>query len=339
MSEYISGGAETSSSISRCAPAGSARRPLKAVDGVIVRHRARARRWAWWASRAAARPRWAAPFCTCTRPPSGDVIYDGTKIHAATTSEQLPPRDADGVSGSVLLAQPAHDRGATSWASRWTSTICTQTARSATRRSRELLTAGGPEQRPRAPLRARVLRRSASAHRHRARARCTARSSSCATSRSSALDVSIQAQIINTFEELQEKLGIAYLFIAHDLLVVQHISQPHRGDVSGPDRRDCAIPTSVIDASDASLYPVADLGHTRFPTRTRHARATAYRWRATCPARMHMPTGCPFRTRCRYATEQVRAGVPAAGRGRARPQHRLLEPPLLILADGTAGFE
>ena len=41
----------------------------------------------------------------------------------------------------------------------------------------------------------------------------------------SALDVSIQAQVINTFEELQQKLGISYLFIAHDLLVVQHISK------------------------------------------------------------------------------------------------------------------
>lgn len=124
----------------------------------------------------------------------------------------------------------------------------------------------------------------------------------------SALDVSIQAQIINTFEDLQKKLGIAYLFIAHDLLVVQHIS--HRIAVMYLGRIvEVGTSEDVIDRpqhpytqSLISAIPIPDPD----TARTRHRIPLE----GDVPSPLHMPTGCPFRTRCRYATDKCARECP-----------------------------
>ena len=124
----------------------------------------------------------------------------------------------------------------------------------------------------------------------------------------SALDVSIQAQVVNMFEDLQKKLGIAYLFIAHDLLVVQHIS--HRIAVMYLGRIvEVGTSEDVIDRpqhpytqSLISAIPIPDPD----TARTRHRIPLE----GDVPSPLHMPTGCPFRTRCRYATDKCARECP-----------------------------
>jgi len=117
----------------------------------------------------------------------------------------------------------------------------------------------------------------------------------------SALDVSIQAQIINTFEELQEKLGIAYLFIAHDLLVVQHMSRRiavmYLGRIVeiGSAKDILGKPIHPYTESLISAIPMPD------PETARHKHRIILE--GDVPSPLHMPAGCPFRTRCRYATK------------------------------------
>lgn len=124
----------------------------------------------------------------------------------------------------------------------------------------------------------------------------------------SALDVSIQAQVVNMFEDLQEKLGMAYLFIAHDLLVVQHISDRiavmylgHMMELADADEL-MNNPIHPYTQSLLSAVPVPD------PETARHSQRIILE--GDVPSPLHMPTGCPFRSRCRYATEQCAVEMP-----------------------------
>lgn len=124
----------------------------------------------------------------------------------------------------------------------------------------------------------------------------------------SALDVSIQAQVVNMFEELQEKLGVAYLFIAHDLLVVRHISDRiavmYLGKMVeiGDADEVCDSPIHPYSQSLLSAVPIPD------PKITRARQRIVLE--GDVPSPLNMPTGCPFRTRCKYATEACAQSMP-----------------------------
>ena len=124
----------------------------------------------------------------------------------------------------------------------------------------------------------------------------------------SALDVSIQAQVINMFDDLQDELGLTYLFIAHDLLVVRHIS----------DRIAVMYLGKMVELADAEeiynhpLHPYSQSLLSAVPLPDPKAARANKRivLSGDIPSPLNAPSGCPFRTRCRYATEQCAQSMP-----------------------------
>jgi oligopeptide transport system ATP-binding protein len=124
----------------------------------------------------------------------------------------------------------------------------------------------------------------------------------------SALDVSIQAQIINLLEELQEKLGLTYLFIAHDLAVVRHIS----------DRVAVMYVGKIVEVTDRNeifdnpLHPYtrALLSSIPIPDPVLEKRRTRMILVGDVPSPVNPPTGCRFNPRCPYAEDNCRTDEP-----------------------------
>ncbi|MGY3621102.1 ABC transporter ATP-binding protein [Bradyrhizobium sp. USDA 10063] len=138
----------------------------------------------------------------------------------------------------------------------------------------------------------------------------------------SALDVSIQAQVVNVFVELQQRLGIAYLFIAHDLAVVRHVSDRiavmYLGrivEIAARDeiyRRPLHPYTQALLAAVPVADPVVEAARKRVPVS------------GEVPSAMNPPSGCRFHTRCPLAMDRCRHEDPTLrdlGAGRAVACH------------------
>ena len=124
----------------------------------------------------------------------------------------------------------------------------------------------------------------------------------------SALDVSIQAQVINMFAELQEEFGLTYLFIAHDLLVVRHIS----------DRIAVMYLGKMVELADANeiydhpLHPYSKSLLSAVPVPDPKIARANQRivLSGDIPSPLNAPSGCPFRTRCPYACDKCAESMP-----------------------------
>ena len=124
----------------------------------------------------------------------------------------------------------------------------------------------------------------------------------------SALDVSIQAQVVNLFKELRQKLGLTYLFIAHDLSMVKYISDTVAVMYLG----------KIVEISNSHeiyrnpLHPYTEFLLSSIPIPNPRVEATRKHITADVemPSPINLPKGCAFHPRCRYAFEECRKSTP-----------------------------
>ena len=115
----------------------------------------------------------------------------------------------------------------------------------------------------------------------------------------SALDVSVQSQVLNLLLDLQQEMGLTYLFIAHDLAVVKHIS----------DRIMVMYLGSIVEFTDAKtiyerpLHPYTQALISAIPIPDPDHKSDKIVLEGDIPSPVRLPTGCPFHTRCRYAKD------------------------------------
>ncbi len=123
----------------------------------------------------------------------------------------------------------------------------------------------------------------------------------------SALDVSIQAQVLNILADLQDKMHLSYLFISHDLAVVKHVADDimvmylGRPVETGSAAAILETPKHPYTKALLSATPIADPAH----------RKERIRLEGELPSPIDPPSGCPFHPRCRYAETRCRIEVPA----------------------------